>query len=220
MQRLCAEFAIPDEKHEVAREHLEGSADVFFHWRYNVDEAPKPGECRAALTEIADLTERLRDRLSRMDGRTQAAFWFPEIALNSAVMRGATETPFGHKIERRTIDDNVEIVWHEDPAGLLRAVTILHNYALQGLERLPDDPGGQRQLFGLRHWMSNLYILWTEILGRKFTVDSHQGEPVSDAARFCVAVTRLTAPDITNSQVFTAMQHQRRTRRKLANPVT
>lgn len=220
MQRLCVEFAIPDEKREAARKHLEGSADVFFHWQHNVDKAPKPGECRAALTEIADLTKRLSDCLSGMDARTQTAFWFPEIALVSAVMQGETETPFGHKIERHTIDDTVEIVWHEDPAGLLRAVTILHNYAQQGLERLPDDTGGQRQLWGLRHWVGNLHILWTNILGRKFTVDSHHGEPVSDAARFCVAATRLTAPDITNSQIFTAMQHQRRARRGPASPAT
>jgi hypothetical protein len=220
MQRLCTEFAVPEEQCEAIRRHLEGAADVFFHWRQNVDEAPTPGECRAALTEIAELTKRLRDCLSRMDARTQTAFWFPETALASAVMQGATETPFGHKIERQTIDDTVEIVWHEDPASLLRAVTILHNYARQGLDRVPDDPGGQRQLWGLRHWIGNLHILWTGILGRKFTVDSHQGEPVSEAARFCVATTRLTAPDITNGQIFTAMQRQRRTRNRPSSPTT
>lgn len=213
LQRLCDDFAIPDTKQEEVRAHLEGSADTFYHWRNNVDDAPRPGERRAALAEIAHLAEQLKDRLDRIDDLSHSAFWFPERNLTMSVFTGQTETEWGHKIERVRVSDDSEAFWYETPDVLLRSLTIIQNYAKQGMERIPDDPGGQRRLEGLRYWIANLHILWTDILGRKFTVDSHEGQPVSEAARFCVAATKLTAPDISNTLIFTAMQARRRRKR-------
>lgn len=49
-------------------------------------------------------------------------------------------------------------------------------------------------------------MVWTNMVGKDFTVEWHKNEPISDAARFCWDVAQVVDPKISASRIETAMR--------------
>lgn len=214
-QDLCEAYSIPHALKDEVYRHLEDSADIYHTYRNNRDDAPRPAERKAALEEIASLATELHHRLDNLDDFTATHFWrFEAQAQDAAFTEGVETTDFGHQISRRKISDEEEVVWWETPDVLVRSVQIIRKYAELAAEGLPEDQGGPRRLEGLRMWTGNMFNLWEKILGRRFTLDYLAGEPVSDAARFCVAALQPVDPEVPTSRVISAMRRMIRDRRQ------
>jgi hypothetical protein len=74
-------------------------------------------------------------------------------------------------------------------------------------EGLSSRPAGRRRDHATRIWVKNIAEIWTELLGRPFTRDvTDAGEPITEAARFCVDTFKALAPRAPQSRILTVMK--------------
>jgi hypothetical protein len=72
--------------------------------------------------------------------------------------------------------------------------------------RLVKNKGGQPEHTGLRVWVARARDFWTETLGRKFTYQYVKGAHKGQAFVFCSFLLERIAPDITDSELATAIR--------------
>jgi hypothetical protein len=86
---------------------------------------------------------------------------------------------------------------------------------LGGLERAAHDAiaglnkgsPGQMRDYGLRLWISDMKQLWERTTNAPFTRDATaSGEPITPAARFCVAAFHCLSPDYPASRILLEMK--------------
>lgn len=217
LDALYQEFDIQGaELQERVHSRLEGAGNVYRKWRTNADEAPRPAERKAAIDELERLVDTLRDRLEQMDDFTATAFWRPETDLLGILGDEATkakegkptldESPWGHPLEFiKTEDGGVSMITLSQRHHF-ESLNILKNYCAAAREVIGPDAGGRPKDEGLRMWAINIRNLWEKELDRRFTLSQHKGEPVSDAAVFCVRTCSILEPGTSNARVFTAMR--------------
>jgi len=212
-ERLATTYDIPEHLHQKVFEQLEGSGDIYSYHRTNVDDRPTPSEQAAALREIGHLAAKLSQRLEDLDDATTDAFW--RIASHQPhPFEAETETPFGHKIERIDMPDEGFLLLCDDEESIRRSIRIIQNVAAHVEAGLPQAQGGPSGSEGIRMWVLNMVSLWEEILGRKFTLDYHQGQPISDAARFTVEALQVIDPNVPTSRIVTGMRKVTKYRRE------
>lgn len=66
----------------------------------------------------------------------------------------------------------------------------------------PDDESAETL-------MQMCFMVWTEIIGREFTLAWHKNSPDSDAARFCVDVAAIVDTKLSSSRITTASRKAR-----------
>jgi hypothetical protein len=184
--------------------HLEVSAQVYWGHKLKWDDIPRMSQIKAAVLEIGALVNDLHWRMENMNEVTGNWFWQPENEVHLLAfhpIKKATESRFGHKITRDQIGPDTEVVHYLERDDHLESLTILKNYCRDALERIPDDKGGRSTSYGFRLWIINMKALWEKILGRRFTQSFHNGEPISDASRFCVDATKPVDPEITSTAI-------------------
>ena len=87
---------------------------------------------------------------------------------------------------------------------LIRALEHASQNAINGLTK--SRPGKQSAR-GISIWMSNVASIWEESTEHPFTRDvASDGEPVTNAARFCVGAFHFIDPTLERSVVLTAMK--------------
>lgn len=102
----------------------------------------------------------------------------------------------------------IDVIQPKDLSNLRSKLGALRSLAEEELEALPSNKAGRKPDYALSLWMTNMYNLWTEKLGRSFTRQIHgRGIPVSPAARFVVEAFKPLDPEMPASQVLTQMQH-------------
>jgi hypothetical protein len=76
------------------------------------------------------------------------------------------------------------------------------------VDRLPKRRRGQTRDLALRIWMINIERLWGQYTSSPFTRDeTDTGEPITPAARFCVAAFHHIAPNYPTSRILWEMRH-------------
>ena len=207
------------------RVRLEGAANIYRIWKNNHDDAPRYSDMKAAAGEIGDLVSQLKDRLTKLDDRTAAVFWRPEMEIFNLAFNGpdptteaVVESPYGHKIHKLPDGNGGGYICHLGMEEYFEALTILENYSCTAIEAIPTDRGAARKSEALRMWAINLERFWTIGLGRKFTVYRDKGEPLSQALHFCCEAFRVIEPSAPQSRVISAMEALTRKRRQKETP--
>ena len=102
----------------------------------------------------------------------------------------------------------IDVVQPQDLNALVSRLDVFRGLAERELEIIPSNKAGRKPDYALSLWMTNMYNLWTERLGRNFTRQVHgRGSAVSPAARFVVAAFGPLDPKIPHSQILTQMEH-------------
>lgn len=224
VEELSARYNIDDP--DLVRdlhEFLEGAADIYRTYTHNFDNAPRPGQMKAAYDEIDQLLEKLTDRLENLDDRSAWFFWEPESRIEASVKDPILaedrqpiigESPWGHRILHYPVNEGGWITSYLKRDQHFESVRILRNYCSYARKRVGKDARGPSPSEGLRMWIVNVANYWDKGLGRQFTLDYEKGQPISEAARFCIDTIRIVDPEVLPSAVFGAMKKEIAARRK------
>lgn len=206
--RLSDKFKIPENLRGELRNQLEDTAAV---WRMNGGGKMPPRRAsltRKELHDIARLTKRLRAALS-------------SISYEAGQLLNRQDSSYIIRAHKR---DNPEdgpqypalaypVAFGEsgliilDVADMVKILDGLEIVASEAAETMRHSSVGKRRDHALRMWIINIEMIWRELLVRPFTRDvKDPGEPISEAARFCVAAFKAVDPDMPPSRVLNEMK--------------
>lgn len=112
-------------------------------------------------------------------------------------------------------DDGSEGYVLIDLPVLRKLVSALEHAAGDAANELARSRTGKQRAHGLNLWMSNVADIWAEAANQPFTRDvASDGEPITNAARFCVSAFQLIDPELDRSLVLTAMKKFKAKRNK------
>lgn len=198
-------------------ETLEATGNIYRIHKHNFDEAPRRGEIRSALEEIGLHAAELIRCLEEMDQTTWQRFWQPDFALQAALISGKSQTTkYGQRVERIDLSPTSWTMIAPTRERIEEHVRLLKSYQENALKNLPGQKGGRPTQEAISIWVVNMRSYWIQTLGRRFTVDRLQGQPVSEAARFCVDALHIMEPDIPPTTVINEMQKLISRKRKRA----
>ncbi len=204
---LCTEFRIPSESQLEFRDALEGAAEV---WAYHVgrgDLSIPAASIKRDLEKVEKLAGRLYDSLNDLDYFCHERFAMKDATLSHDICDGAQRSRYGHKLHRYTDSNGDEVTILLEYQDLIDGVDILRQYASEALAEIPPQRTGRKAVEPMRMWMTNIAATWSDLLGRPFTRDVHDnGEPISEAARFCVTAFAELDPKTPPETVLNAMK--------------
>jgi len=83
----------------------------------------------------------------------------------------------------------------------------IENAALSGAETLPKKRPGQIRNYGLRLWLANIRDIWLDVTEQPFSRDlTAEGDPITNAARFCVMAFQKIEPDCAPRTILNGMK--------------
>jgi hypothetical protein len=222
LQKLIRDFDIPELHRDGLGPLLEDMAAI---WRWHqspVSERIRPTKMSAALQKIAKLADQLEKALQDLPSPAKAAldvaYSEAEIAAHLA-LNDDQPPPKGVAFNAPQADGTPLIVQleTEEIRDVIAHVAVMATQAAD----LPSAKAGTKRDKGLRMWMANVEIFWTETLGRSFSRDvTSTGEPISAAARFCVAAFAFVSPHTPPSRVLQEMKLCiKATRKKIAGRI-
>ncbi|MBI1220497.1 MAG: hypothetical protein GC186_18355 [Rhodobacteraceae bacterium] len=205
---LCEQFEIPADVRDELLRRLEGGAAVWRRYHSRDEPQPPAHHVRQELATLAkhaakfiasyrDLSDEARHALSRMhehhmtrgvpDALTAASPPYP-------YLRAPSEDP----------ETGVLTVDLGEIAGLIEGLQIV---ARDAADKVSGGRVGKRRSEALRMWMVNIELIWEEVLKRPFTRDAtSRGEPITEAARFCVEAYKPLDPALPASRVLNEMK--------------
>ncbi|WP_127563067.1 hypothetical protein [Nioella ostreopsis] len=210
VEQLAQEFDIPKALHDIVGNILIlGAAQ----WAYEMRRAARDfKQIRKDLTglekvavEIARALENLsaetRDVLVEAGfGRTRGGCHYPYISVHDSLPVMEYEPSSGQDSSQISLTEIASIL-----SSLSKCVADAQPTARAGRKGKIDD----ESMYDLLH---SCFHVWESILGRKFSLDwASNGEPITDAAVFCVRVARLVDPALSLQKIATA---SRKTREK------
>jgi hypothetical protein len=215
------------EKHSVSGsqidefgQRLRSSAAVYLDMKDRASELEIWKAREKALAEVANVAKQLQSAIDALDERSAELFWQSTQfkPLPQATEAGQTG-PLGQTVRRIDRPDGSYALIRLRPEDILEAVAIVANpdRALQ-LVRHPLKTGLASSPLGL--WVTNMYGVWTRLLGKKFTFSTSGGVGTSRAFLFCKDVMTLLDPTVKESELQTAIREERECARRHGNPKT
>lgn len=214
--RLCETYAIPGLIRTDVLKSLEGAAAV---WRwYSIGDAANIPNSEAAesLRKVAKQASKLRKAIDELPLasleilETETAR-FPQQAITKR--HAAPEVPSWAILIPST--DSDESYLNIDLRMLRAMITALQEASADSANKLPKAPAGTKRDDALRMWMTNVADFWERKIERPFTRDvSETGEPVTEAARFCVDAYKFVDSQCPPSRVMKEMKACIKARRK------
>ncbi len=194
VQRLCRAYRIEDESQVASLwDFLKFAASVYVRERANqesINAAPSVTD----LAKIEKLARSLSASLDALDRKTESALWLGDTLFSLRAYR--PEKRQGGAWDESKMSDDKWLRERLSKSDILSSVGLIASYAQHAIESLPKSVGGRPSDYPLWMWAVNAESFWKRSLGRKFTLDSHEGGPISPAARFCRDVLQPLAPDV------------------------
>lgn len=206
---LANDFSISDSQKKEFSDVLE---DAHSRWEWAQEMAAKkhkPSEIRLALVNVEKTALALKDVLATLpevaikeiDRISQTDYVrnlenpdYPSISLPALALRDPVASDSGSLI----------ILDHEDWIQIAAALAITSKRAL---ENVPHGKSGRKEEGALDYWIAIIAFYWTGTLNRKFSRDAtDDGQPLSEAARFCVEAFSAVDPEVPQSRVLNAMK--------------
>jgi hypothetical protein len=104
-------------------------------------------------------------------------------------------------------DALVELREEPDPLGALRNALAKVIDDVKGAKRWAGEgKSGRPRDESAADLMQACLMVWTNMVGKDFTVEWHKNEPISDAARFCWDIALVVDPRVSASRIETAMR--------------
>lgn len=207
---LAQEFSIaPDKRAEMAS-LLEDAAAI---WRWHGGDRskpPTPAQIARSLNKAAAQARKLCLTVTTLPDQ---AFSRLEAVIDNAQADAATALIMGQKVSGLPALTTPEM--DSETLGallgvpdILQMITTLERMAKNAAQS-PAGNSGVKRDHALRMWIINIELFWVSTLGRVFSRDTtSSGEPVSEAARFCVAAFKIVSPETPSSRVLNEMKHR------------
>jgi len=210
---LCDEHGIPSERASELKAGLDDAAAIWSWYAEDREDRTRPSDAAKQLRRLAERTAALQGELSGLPEKAKAAlalalFNADTRDLDSRLVDPTDPNADGHG-QGETIDQVVET----DLETVLRVLTRLQGAAEETAGGVGRQSPGQRRDHALRMWMTNVAMLWEEVSETPFSRDAEAGEPVTPAARFCVAAFKPIDPNTPASRVLNEMKHCIKARR-------
>jgi hypothetical protein len=180
------------------------------------EDIPQNSEVTKELKAINKHAGRLASALEALNGRSR-------MAINTRAMRDSQNAARGYGAAPAIPSLALEQFNPDGRDGFLEMDVKTLLPLLRGLEQASVDAvdperksrPGQIPPLGLRQWLNNVSSLWNEISAQPFSRDvASDGEPITSAARFCVAAFQFVDPDMPRSRILNEMKETIRDRRK------
>lgn len=205
LEALFREYAItPGLQPEVAKA-LEDSAAI---WRWHggeVGDHTPPGASIKSLRSVAKAAEGLKSALEALPAPARRALDMQFAQADLAVITeqvGVAGLPILHGLA----DDGTMTPIIPDLNEIAHLIEALRHMAIDA-ESFPLGASRSKRNHALRMWVINIEALWTQSMGRPFTRDmTAEGEPISEAARFCVAAFGRLSPGTPKHTILNAMK--------------
>ena len=158
------------------------------------DEKPDFARAREAYRNLQDAIQTLRGALqSDALDLDFAIYW--ERMRSCAKETGESAASFGVHPD----------VGAQFMADLNRSLDLLARTADFRIEEL-KSPKGRKADEALRGLVQGCALIWADKLGRSFTLDHHDGAPLTEAGGFVFAIVGKVAPEVSRTQTLTAMR--------------
>jgi hypothetical protein len=209
LEFLYSEFNIPTAAQAELARALEDAAAICRWHNQPTASNVRPAVSIAALNKVAKFADKLGAALSGLPPAAQAALAVEYTQSESSVisaLSGGPPSPKGAALFVPQTDGSTLPVLpdQDDIQDIIAHIGLMAKQATG----LPSGADGAKRNQGLRMWMLNIEMFWTETLGRSFTREvSANGEPLSQAARFCVAAFKPVGPKTPPSRVINEMKH-------------
>ncbi len=214
---LRVQFEIPDHIETEFRKQMEDVAAIWRFHQSQTENPRNPSRDKKALGKVIKQTQKLQLALSALsDDATSALHQTNRRYEMQAIVSDNQYSDIGHKFYRYTNQDRVETILVDRIDDLIRAVSILENVTTEAKEGMRPIPDGRRNDYALSLWISNIADMWTNQLGRPFTRDATEGgDPLAEAAQFCIAAFEYIDPDTTPIRILNEMRkHISKSRKK------
>jgi hypothetical protein len=221
LSELFARFDIGPEYHSRVQTLLDGAAS---DWKEAQVDGLSPRELRAHLESVELQAKTLQEMLSVISGPV----WRELLRAGDLTRSGAPDEPYLSYDSSPLLDvaDEPEpcIILPGDYLGadskrinlsdLAVAFELLSELSTHAQRINPPVKRGVQIDIPLRRWVQDIQHMWERVLNRSFTrdVDAY-GEPISEAACFCVGVYRQMHPNTPRSRVLNEMKIAIQTRR-------
>ncbi|WP_458791935.1 hypothetical protein [Yoonia sp. MH D7] len=207
LEKLVSDFAIPDAQRDGLGPLLEDLAAI---WRWKQPPATAIGtaaKSAAALQRVAKLADQLGTALGDLPPSAQDALRLTYASTGSAMVLAMNDDAISHgaafSVPQADGSQQIIELQQDDIHGLVAHISAM---ALQAAD-LPAGQAGAKRDHGLKLWVANVEAYWTQTLGRSFSRDvTSTGEPISEAARFCVAAFAPVSAETLPSRVLQEMK--------------
>ena len=219
-EKLAADHGIPEEFSIYALQVLEVAARAY--WvetkRAKLD-YPKHRKELAKLEKAASnlmaMTDQLHADAACIIKEARIARRFKDHPIADTV-QSARESIMMPEVDQQ--NPPVDPTEEPDPLEALRIALAAVIDDLKGAKRwaLEGKVGRPRDV-SAADLVQACLIVWTNMVGKDFTVEWHKNEPISDAARFCWDVALVVDPKISASRIETAMRNIRESGRDISD---
>jgi len=204
------------------RNQLEDFAAI---WRWHHDRAEhvrQPSRDAKALALVAKQSQKLQLALDALSNNASIAMQqtSQQYEMQSFDLE-RNYSDVGHEFYRYTGQDGTETTLYQEIQDLVRSVSIIRLVAVEAKENIGSMPVGPRFDLSMTMWIINIARMWTEKLDRPFTRDTtSKGDPLTEAAQFCIDAFHPTSPSTPNSKVLNGMKkHITESRKKATGKV-
>lgn len=209
---LCTQFEIPKHIETDIRDALEDSAAIWRWYNAPASERTNPSLDRRDLKKLATKAIELQAAFSKLSDSAQGSVRHEYSNLD---MEGThsiiidNEINESYPILRVPNRDGTEGILSISIDETLKLLDALKGAAENAAENLNPAPKGAKRDHALRMWITNISLIWEDILGRPFTRDvTNDGMPISEAAQFCVSAFTHIDSKVIPSRILNEMKHE------------
>lgn len=218
LDQLLRDYQIDEQLKDNLHERLERIAKEWYLQQNSPEEKVSPSDVRKALDGLSRDAHALKKRMESAND----AVWSSIIGASSYYRFSSEDLGFEyatpHFPEHGEIGvpavtvatsgahkplDTIEV------ASIISALGQLAFFAEVAPEVNPPKNMKAQNIRPLREWMFGMHNVWLGIIQRKFTRDvASDGEPITEAARFCVDIYKVLDPETEKSLVINEMKRR------------
>ncbi|MFD0860530.1 hypothetical protein [Roseovarius aquimarinus] len=213
---LCQMAGVEPEDTEYVRQELEHFAAIY-RQQHKAIVSKTPGKATTReLDTVAKQAARLLATLERLSPKAASAI---EARGDADTRRGLSHAPSDTRARPSLFLPIQDVA--EDLSGVtvdivtLRSVIGgLHHAAENAAKEIPNSRSSKPKDLGLLLWLSNMEHLWGQLTSQPYSRDvGPNGEPLTNAGRFCFAAFRMIEPNCAPSRVMNGMKTRSNRRR-------
>lgn len=208
LQDLFLEFDFDPAEQIIVQRELNNSAECWHGSLYDENPIEHAHDLQKKLGKISRLSDNLRAQIANIPQNTWTSLFEYTEALQPDTVRLAFEGDGSSYYDLVTHPAHGS--WRESSIDLgeLEGFLWSLNQATSHMKTgLSFEKKFSRKDYKLHNWIRQIRTMWEQQLGRRFTRDAlNSGEPVSEAARFCVKTYRVLDPETRHTRVLDAMK--------------
>jgi hypothetical protein len=206
--KLCADSGFIPQDIDSLMERLEHVAAVYRWEKSKYVDLLSSAQQRKELIAVRKAAMKLSEEM-------QCLSWQPEKAIVMQLENDSTSAFFAkpgdasHETTLLSIPNSDGTEGHVtiDPEEIEVLIRALAHAADKAASKLNKSRPGKQKAHGIHLWIANIAKVWAEVTDQPFTRDvASDGEPITNAARFCVGAFQMVDPELDRSVVLTAMK--------------